>query len=68
MWLKDALTGVFVLTVAWMLVEQKKSASVGGSFRAPLKTPPTRSRVFRGALLGLVMVAIPALFSFWIRK
>jgi len=67
-WLKEALAGVFVFAVMAILVEQKKSASVGGSFWAPLKAPPTRSRVIRGALLGLVMVALPPLFFFWVRK
>lgn len=67
-WWKDALSGLLLLSVAWILVEQKKSVSVDGSFWAPLKVPLTPSRVVRGSLFALVTIALPPLFFFWFRK
>jgi hypothetical protein len=67
MWLKEAITGLFILTVVWILIEQKKSASVGGSFWAPLRVPPTRSRAVRLGVFVVIALALPPLF-YWLRK
>ncbi len=66
-WLKDLLAGVVVLTVVWLLAEQKKLASVGGTLAAPLVAPPSRLRVILIALFVLAALAIPPLY-YWLRK
>jgi hypothetical protein len=68
MWLKYALTGVFVLITAWIMIEQNKSASIDGSFWGPRRVPITRRRAVRVALFWLIAIALPPLFFFWILK
>ncbi len=66
-WLKEALPALSVVFVLWILVEQKKSISVGGSLTAPLLAPPSRSRLIWVGLFVVFGLLAPPLY-FWLRK
>lgn len=66
-WVKWMLTDTVLLVVTLLLIEQKRAASVGGSFTAPLRVPLRPARIVRFGVIFVLLALLPAVF-FWIRR